>query len=481
MLANTQKSMVKNSIYNVIYTVVNLLFPLITSVYVARILLPAGVGKVAYAQNIASYFVTLASLGLPSYGVREFAKVQECSEEKNRLFIELILLNAISTTVAVIAYWKLVIDHVEAADVRLYIASGVVILFNYINIEWFYRGVEEYKYITNRNLAVKILSTLALVLLVNTRQDFILYAWISSLGSGVNYLFNILYVRKFISIRFSGIRLKRHIKPLLAITLTVFLGTIYSKIDITMLGMLATEESIGFYSNSQKIITIVIALSNAITGAFLPRLSYYYDNNREAFYQVVDYAFRILCVITLPLATGLFLVAEQVVVIMYGNSFIPVVKTIRVLCPLILIKGFGDLFCYQMAYSTKNEEIIIPASGCSAATNIAVNAMLIPVWKQNGAAIASVLSEFITNAIQFVYMKKKIGIYFKLRDLWISIVSTLMMIIIVSGIMELQISTLPALFLEILFGAVIYIISNLLLKNTLLVEVFQIVRLKFNK
>ena len=245
MLANTQKSMVKNSIYNVIYTVVNLLFPLITSVYVARILLPAGVGKVAYAQNIASYFVTLASLGLPSYGVREFAKVQECSEEKNRLFIELILLNAISTTVAVIAYWKLVIDHVEAADVRLYIASGVVILFNYINIEWFYRGVEEYKYITNRNLAVKILSTLALVLLVNTRQDFILYAWISSLGSGVNYLFNILYVRKFISIRFSGIRLKRHIKPLLAITLTVFLGTIYSKIDITMLGMLATEESIG--------------------------------------------------------------------------------------------------------------------------------------------------------------------------------------------------------------------------------------------
>ena len=72
-----QKSLTKNSIYNIIYTVVNILFPFATSIYVSRILLPAGVGKVASAQNIVSYFVTLAALGLPSYGVREFAKVRE--------------------------------------------------------------------------------------------------------------------------------------------------------------------------------------------------------------------------------------------------------------------------------------------------------------------------------------------------------------------------------------------------------------------
>ena len=64
-----QKSLVKNSIFNIIYTVANILFPFVTSVYVSRILLPAGVGKVAAAQNLASYFVTLAALGLPSYGV----------------------------------------------------------------------------------------------------------------------------------------------------------------------------------------------------------------------------------------------------------------------------------------------------------------------------------------------------------------------------------------------------------------------------
>lgn len=75
-----QKSLAKNSIYNIIYTVANILFPFATSIYVSRILLPAGVGKVASAQNIASYFITIAALGLPSYGVREFAKIREKKE-----------------------------------------------------------------------------------------------------------------------------------------------------------------------------------------------------------------------------------------------------------------------------------------------------------------------------------------------------------------------------------------------------------------
>lgn len=103
-----QKSLAKNSIYNIVYTVANILFPFVTSIYVSRILLPVGVGKVASAQNIASYFVTIAALGLPSYGVREFAKVRENKCESNKLFTELLLLNIVSTTLAVIGFFGLV-------------------------------------------------------------------------------------------------------------------------------------------------------------------------------------------------------------------------------------------------------------------------------------------------------------------------------------------------------------------------------------
>ena len=164
-----QKSLVKNSIFNVIYTVANILFPLLTSAYVSRILLPTGVGKVAYAQNIASYFVTIAALGIPSYGIREVAKVRGEQEKLNKVFTELMIINAASTTVAVVGYIFLVALNSGISDICLYIACGTAVFFNYINVDWLYQGEEEYVYISCRSIAIKVLAFISLLLLVKAQ------------------------------------------------------------------------------------------------------------------------------------------------------------------------------------------------------------------------------------------------------------------------------------------------------------------------
>lgn len=81
---------------------------------------------------------------------------------------------------------------------------------------------------------------------------------------------------------------------------------------------------------------------------------------------------------TLPLAVGMALVAEQTVQFLYGEAFAPAALTIQLMCPLILIKGFGDLFCYQLVYSTKSEKIILPAAASASIINVITNAALIP-------------------------------------------------------------------------------------------------------
>lgn len=123
-----------------------------------------------------------------------------------------------------------------------------------------------------------------------------------------------------------------------------------------MLNMMATDESVGYYSYAQKTVNMVLTMANAVTAALLPRLSYYYENDREGFYRLLDKGFQILCLMTLPLAVGMALVAEQTVQFLYGEAFAPAALTIQLMCPLILIKGFGDLFCYQLVYSTKSEK-----------------------------------------------------------------------------------------------------------------------------
>lgn len=476
-----QKSLTQNSIFNVIYTVANILFPFVTSIYVSRILLPAAVGKVASAQNIASYFVTIAALGLPSYGVREFAKVRENAEEKNKLFTELFIINIISTTLASVGYFILVfVNDGFGSEWTLYIVCGLAIFFNYLNIDWMYNGVEEYGYITGRSLLIKTISLVALFLFVKNQRDYVIYALISSLATGGNYIFNVIYAKKFVEIDFSSIQLRKHLRPVFLIAIIIFLSSIYSKIDVTMLNMLATDESVGYYSYAQKTVNMVLTVANAVTAALLPRLSFYYENDRQGFYRLLDKGFQVLCFMVFPLSVGMVLVASQAVEFLYGEAFAPAVLTIQLMSPLILIKGFGDLFCYQLVYSTKNEKIILPAAASASAINIAANAAMIPSLLQNGAVIASVCSECVTNLIQFIYMKKKVKFRLNWRALLMSLISTLLMAVCVYALMQIHTSNTVGLFIEVLGGIVVYIMANLLMKNSLILEIIQKIKLKFS-
>ena len=358
----------------------------------------------------------------------------------------------------------------------LYAACGLAIAFNYLNIDWMYQGLEEYGYITGRSLLIKGISLLSLFFFVKTKQDYVAYALISSLATGGNYIFNVIHARKFVSIDLSKVQLKGHLKPVLLIACIIFLSSVYNKIDVTMLNILATDESVGYYVYAQKTVNMVLTMANAVTAALLPRLSYYYDNDREGFYRLLNKGFQVLCFMTLPLAVGMALVAPQAVEFLYGEAFEPAVLTIRLMCPLILIKGFGDLFCYQLVYSTKSEKIILPASASASTINIITNAALIPTLLQNGAVIASVFSEFVTNAVQFIYMKKKVRFSINVKVLTKGLISTIVMAMSVYIVMQLKLPNIIGLISEILVGVIVYIAVNLVMKNSLILETAQKVK-----
>lgn len=183
-----------------------------------------------------------------------------------------------------------------------------------------------------------------------------------------------------------------------------------------------------------------------------------------------------MCVTLLPLCVGLFLVANHAVIFLYGAEFQPTALTIRLLCPLILIKGFGDLYCYQMAYASKNEKIIVPASATASAINVATNAVLIPSLMQNGAVIASVASELITNMVQFVYMKKKVKFKLNMKPLVQSIITVAAMAVCVWKVGTLNFSNTVLLALEVIVGSVVYVVLNILMKNQLMLEVINMTK-----
>ena len=221
------KSLKKNIFFNIINDASNILFPLITSMYVSRIIMPEGVGLVSYAQNIASYFVTFAALGLPTYGIREIAKVQNDNTLSNKTFTELFIINAITTAVSTAAYAILVMSPLGSGfDKRLMLCFGISILFNFINIEWLYMGKEEYVYISLRSVIIKIISLVLIFVFVRTKEDYINYSIIIVVALGGNYIFNIIHARKIVKFSFKNLEFKKHINPLVVLALSLFLSSI---------------------------------------------------------------------------------------------------------------------------------------------------------------------------------------------------------------------------------------------------------------
>ena len=466
------KKLANNAIFNIIYKLLNVLFPLITSAYVSRVLLADGVGKVEYARNFATIFVFIAALGIPAYGTKIIASLKN---EKNqslidKAFSELLIIIMCSSLICVIIYSIIIrLDSKFNQDLLLFTVTGIQILLVSINIDWLYQGKEIYKYITIRSFLVKLISLACIFLLVKQKSDYIIYALIISLGVAGNNIFNILYARKFVHFTLKKINLKPHILPVIYLLLSTIAGELYSKIDILMLGHYSTGTTIGFYSNAVKTINAILTGVTAITAVYLPRLSLLVNENNEKFKKLVNEGVELIGFISIPVMIGMIVVSDIFVNTMFGEAFSKTSLTVQILSPLIVIKGIGDLINYQVIISIDKEKYFIVTTSIAAIINIALNSFLIPKYLQNGAAIASVVSELIVNVGMLFVSSKIVSLKIDLRY-WISLlVSSLLMAVIVFVFTNMiATQNIIKVIISVLLGGIIYLLSNVIIKNKIL-------------
>jgi len=475
-------SLIKNSFYNVVYKVLNVVFPLLTATYTARIIFADGVGEVSYAQNIVSYFTTIAALGIPNYGIREVAKVKHDVKKSNVLFNELLVINTISTTICIILYYILInIVIAFKSNIKMYYAVGLLLVFNYINIDWFYQGKEEYVYIAKRSFVIKLISLIAMFIFVRTPNDTIKYALITCFALGGNNVLNILNLRKYqIKINIKNINVLQHLKPIFILLASVISIELYTMLDVTMIGMYCDSSAVAYYTNSMKLVKMLITVITAIGAVLLPRMSQYYtEGNIKQCEFVVNKVFRLMLFLFIPCEIGIILSSELIMPIMFGETFIPAIGTLKITGLLICSLGFSNLFGTQILLTFGQEKKLLYCTLAGAFSNIIMNSFLIPRFQQNGAAIASVISESLVTILAYLFSSKYIRIYLKKNFVISLTVSSIFMFVFIKLLMQISISFVYVkLSIIILSGCIIYFGFNLLMRNSELYELFDILKKK---
>ena len=315
-------SLAKNAVFSVIYRLMNILFPLISYGYVARKLTSDYVGRQAAAVNNVSYFIILGSLGIHAYATREIARRKNDKKERDKFYSEMIIIGGILTLIACAVFLLcLELIPVFRADRLLYLICAISVTTNIFNSDWYFQGIEDFKFIAARSFLIKTLSLISVFLFVHKPEDIYIYALIGTLSIVLVHLLGFARAMKDVHLSFRGTELKRHLRPLLFLALCLVSTELYARMDVTMLDIMKEHSVVASYSYAQKIVNLIIVTLIAVTAVFLPRLSYYFVNEKEKFNKLTKFGADAMIFISIPTCLGLAAIAFPLVHVWLGAGY----------------------------------------------------------------------------------------------------------------------------------------------------------------
>ena len=397
-----------NFFYNNLLSTTKILFPLISFPYVSRIIGPEGIGICSFINNFTTYFILVAALGIPLYGVREIAKCRENQDDLNATFSELFIIQFITTILIFIIFIPLVQQPLMLKDEKLLKIFALLLLgTNFISIDWLFKGLEQYKFIGIRTLILRFISVLLMFIFITTAEHYWRYFGIMVIFQFMIGIANIIIANKFISITFRNLKIKKHLRPILIFFSSQLAINIYVNLDIVMLGFLSNSKETGYYTASMKLTRIVLTFVTSLGVVLIPRISNYISNNQtKEVSAVLQKSFHFISLLSIPTIIGIILVGTPLMTLFTGEQFSTSPILMITLSPLILIIALSNLFGMQILIPIGKEKFYLIAVVSGAILNLSLNFIFIPHFHSMGAVIASIAAESIVLCFSFYFAKK---------------------------------------------------------------------------
>lgn len=467
-----------NYILNLINTGTQMLFPLITFPYVCRVIEADGVGQINFFQSIISYISLFTCLGIPMYAIREIARDRSDVIQMNRTAMEILLLHSMLTLVgyAIVAILCLTIPQIQV-NIPLFLILSLTIFFTAIGCEWFYQGIEDFKYITIRGLIIKTVSVVLLFIFVKSKTDLLYYGCYTVFGVLGGNIFNFFRLRKYIqreNIIFSELHIKRHIKPVLKVFSFYVVTSIYLQLNTILLGFLKDALAVGYFAAATKVVQMLLRLAACLGSVMMPRASHLIAENREnEFNHLIQKSYDFTLAISLPITIGLIFCASSLIMVLCGAKFDSSILPSQIIAPTILMVAISNVFGIQVLYPKGKINIVTLCCGIGAIADLILNLCLIPFFSYIGTSIAYLGAEIATTVSMYFIGRRYIPIiYFKKSHLTY-VLGCVVMAFALYGVSLLQLSSLSTLVLQGCCGLLVYFIVLCVCKDEMLVQLLS--------
>lgn len=416
-----QKSIKLNFIMNVILQISAFIFPLITFPYVSRILGPSGTGNVSFATSIVTYFALFAQLGIPTYCIRATARVRDDKKLLSKTVQEIFIINAVMCVLAYFVFF-VVLNLVPKMynDKVLFIIISSTILFNSVGMDWLYKGLEKYTYITFVSIIFKFIALILMLVCVHHKNDYVIYGAISIFAASASNICNLVNIHKLIYIKpIFNYEFTKHFRPIMIFFAMSCATTIYTNLDTVMLGFMKDNVEVGYYNAAIKIKNVLLGVVTSLGTVLLPRASYYIENNMYSeFKRIAGKALNFVVLISFPLCLYFILFAKEGVLFLSGDAYTEAILPMQILMPTLIFIGLTNIMGIQMLIPLGKEKVVLYSEISGAIVDLAINTVLIPIMASSGAAIGTLVAEMVVWIVQYIALKEDVKeTYVKIRYL----------------------------------------------------------------
>lgn len=399
---------VKNYMFNLLYQVLIVVTPLITTPYVSRILTPNGVGIYSSCYGVAAIFTAFGLLGILNYGAKRIAIFQNDKERLSKEFWSIWSIQVISSLLSLGVYIGICFSYAEQRDYYLLLIP--LVLSSLFDISWLFMGLEDLKKTVLRNSIVKLLFVVSLFLFVKTAEDLKVYFIIQSASYFLGY--SVLWFCLKGKVNWVPINLwkpRKHILEVLMLFIPVIAIQLTSSFDRTMVEKLSNYTETGFYDQAIKMTRIVTPFLTSLSYALLPRIAGLSANNEtKEITKNIKYSFDFTFFFSILGAGLLFIIAPVFVPLFFGEEYLQIVKPVQISCVLIVAIPIGGVFANQLALPLgKNVLYTIPVY-VTVVVDFLLIFILVPKYGALGGVIAITVAETITAALRIIFMKNTV-------------------------------------------------------------------------
>lgn len=401
-----QPSIKKNFAYKSVLTLSTYLINFITFPYVARVLGVERIGLVNFVDNTVNYFLLFATMGVGLLGVREIAAVKEDKKRRDQVYSSVLALNLLFTLVSLGIYLLCVVTIPKLCQYdELFYIGTAKILFTVFLVEWFFTGVENFRYITLRIILIKVLYIISVFLFVRDTSDYRLY-FILTVGVVVlNALINQLYIREFVRVRWNNIQLFKYLKQNVTLGIYTLMTSMYLTFNVMYLGLVSNNTEVGYYTTAFKLYSVVLGFFTAFTNVMLPRMSSLLANGeKDRFQELVNRSFSVMSTCCIPLILCSMIMAPQIVYILSGPGYEGAILPMRIIMPAAFAVGVAQVLAIQVLMPMKKDKVLLVASIIGAVVSLLINLLVVPYIESVGSAVVLLCSEAVVTGAYLWYV-----------------------------------------------------------------------------